>query len=175
MEPGAVLKYRKVLGRVLTVMGLIAALTGLFGCGKKPTQHTVLELSSVSLSCCHMDRSFGYYFYIRTEDNKWLFDAECFTHGNEKETRIENREADAGDIDALFEILDRCGSIAYAENYKKPMGSPFEALDETTYSFCLTFSDGSQYVTCDRQKELEEYFYQIAQRMSETAETDGLS
>ena len=40
-------------------------------------------------------------------------------------------------------------------------------MDETTYGFCLTFSDGSQYVTLDYQKELEEYFYRLAEQSNE--------
>lgn len=148
-------------------MGILAALAGLFGCSKapKPAQHELSEIRAVSISCGHMDRSYGYFFWIHPEQDKWLFDAECFTHGHEDETMFENREVSGKDMDALFEILERCDSIAYAENYKKPKKLPiFEVMDETTYSFCLTFSDGTQYVTCDRQKELEEFFYRLAEQ-----------
>lgn len=177
MEPGDVWKRRKVLRRVVTCMGVIAILAGLLGCSKepKPAQHTIEDISSISISCCHMDRSFGYYFCIRREDNKWLFDAECFIHDHNDETVLENCVVATEEMDTLFEILERSNSIAYAENYKKPIESPFEVLDETTYSFCLTFSDGSQYVTCDWQKELEDYFYQIAEQMSETSDTGDRS
>ena len=115
-----------------------------------------------------MDRSYGYSFWIHLEQGKWLFNTECFTHDHEVEMVFENREVSSDDTDALFEILEQSGSIAYAENYKKPKDSPFEIMDETTYVFCLTFSDGSQYVTCDRQKELEEYFYRLAEKYGDT-------
>ena len=81
---------------------------------------------------------------------------------------FENREVSSNDMDALFEILEQSNSIAYVENYKKPKKFPFfEVMDETTYGFCLTFSDGSQYVTLDYQKELEEYFYRLAEQSKE--------
>lgn len=147
-------------------MGILTVLTGLFGCNKalKPEHHELSELSSISISCCHMDRSYGYCFGIHRNEDKWLFDTECFTHDHEVETVFENREVSSEDIDALFEILERNNSITYAEKYKKPIKLPIEVLDETTYSFCLTFSDGSQYVTYDAQNELEEFFYRLAEK-----------
>lgn len=150
-------------------MGLLAVFAGLFGCGKspKPAQHSLSEISAVSLSCGHMDRSYGYFFWVHREQDKWLLDAVCFTHDHEDETVFENREVRSNDMDALFEILEQSDSIAYAEKYKKPKNLHFEVLDETTYGFCLTFSDGSRYVTCDRQKELEEYFYRLAEQSNE--------
>lgn len=154
----------KVYRKAVAVVGILAALTGLFGCSRslKP-QHTISEISAVSISCGHMDRSYGYFFLIHRENEKWLFDTVCFTHDHENETIFENREVSGKDMDTLFEILERSDSIAYAENYKKPKKLPFEVMDETTYSFCLTFSDGSRYVTCDWQKELEEFFYCLAE------------
>lgn len=154
----------KVFRKAVTVMGLLAVIAGLFGCNKAP-KHTLSEISEVSIACGHMDRSFGYLFWVHREQDKWLFDAECFTHDHMEETMFENREVSGKDMDTLFEILERSDSIAYAENYKKPKKLlPFEVMDETTYSFCLTFSDGSRYVTRDPQKELEEFFYRLAEQ-----------
>lgn len=157
-------------GKGGAVMRLVAMLAGLFGCRKepKPASHTIEEISAVSISCSHMDHSYGYSFWLRREENRWLFDASCFTHDYEEETVFENREADAGNIAALLGILDQRDSIAYAENYKKPRRSPFFVLDETTYVFCLTFSDGSRYVTYDPQNELEEFFYRLAGQVKES-------
>lgn len=157
--------YSKFFRKAVAAVGILAALSGLFGCSKspKPAQHAISEISAVSLSCGHMDHSYGYYFWIHRENEKWLFDTECFTHEYESETIFENREVSGEDMDALFEILERSDSITYAENYKKPKDSPFKIMDETTYSFCLTFSDGTQYTTYDRQKELEQFFYCLAE------------
>ncbi|MGN0661037.1 MAG: hypothetical protein ACI4JX_04880, partial [Oscillospiraceae bacterium] len=151
----------KTFGKAVAAVGMLAALTGLFGCNNapKPARHELSEISAVSIYCSHMDFSYCYSFRIHREQEKWLFDAKCFTHGHEKETVLENCEVGDDDMNALFEILEHNNSIAYAENYKKPMKSPFTVMDETVYGFCLTFSDGNQFVTYNVQKELEEFFY----------------
>ena len=151
--------------KAVVIVGVLTILTGLFGCSKtpKPAQHIISEISAVSIACAHMDYSYGYYFQIHREQEKWLFDARCFVDDHHKEVAFENRDVSNEDMKTLFEILERNDSIAYAENYKKPKKLPFEVMDETTYSFCLTFSDGSQYTTCDWQKELEEFFYRLAE------------
>ncbi|MGN0601873.1 MAG: hypothetical protein ACI4I7_04105 [Oscillospiraceae bacterium] len=128
------------------------------------SHHDLSDITAVSLSCGHMDRSYGYYFLLHRDNEKWLFDAECFTHDHEEETVFENREVSDEDMDMLFEILKQNDSITYAENYKQPKKSPFIVLDETTYGFGLTFSDGEQYSTRDWQKDLEDFFYRLAEK-----------
>ena len=161
--------FGKYIRKAVAVMGLLALLTGLFGCGKapKPARHELSEIREVSIACAHMDRSFGYYFRMHRDGDKWLFDTECFTHGHEIETVFENSEVSGENVNELLDILERNDSIAYAENYKKPMDSPFEVMDETTYSFCLAFSDGEQYNTLDSQGELEKFFYRLAEQVNE--------
>lgn len=156
----------KKFSRTVVLLGLCSAFLGLFACNKapKPAQHDLSEITSVSISCGHMDRRYGYSFWIHRNEDIWLFDAECFTHDREVETVFENREVSGEAIDALFEILDRNNLIVYAENYKMPIKLPFQVMDDTTYSFCLTFSDGNQYLTCDVQKELEDFFYLLAEK-----------
>lgn len=146
------------------------ALTALFGCVRAPktAKHNVSDITDVSISCNHMDYSYGYYFRIYHEQEKWLFDAECFTYDHSCQTSFESREVSNDDMDMLFEILKQNDSITYAENYKQPKKSPFIILDETTYSFCLTFSDGEQYLTRDPKNELEEFFYRLAEKYDDT-------
>ena len=56
----------KFFRKAVAVMGLLALLSGLFGCQKtpKPAQHIISEISAVSIACAHMDYSYGYYFQI---------------------------------------------------------------------------------------------------------------
>lgn len=147
-------------------MAVLFSVCGLFGCQKtpKPAKHELSEVTAVSISCGNMDRSYGYSFWAHKEENGWLLDAECFTQNFEEETVFENCELDSEDAKALLEILKENESIAYARNYKEPKKSVFQVADEETYGFCLTFSDGSQYVTHDRQNDLEEFFYRLAEK-----------
>ena len=147
-------------------MGMFSALTGLFGFRRtpKPARHKLSDISEISISCVHMDFSFGYSFRLHRDEEKWLFDAECFTNNCSEHTGFENRSVSEEDVKTLLEILERNNSISYAENYKKPPKSPFKVLDETTYVFCLAFSDGSRYMTKDRQAEPEQFFYGLAEK-----------
>lgn len=150
------------------LMAVLSMLCGLCGCKKepKPAQHQLSDVTSVSISLGNMDRRYGYYFLVHKEDGVWLFDAECFTHEREVETALENREVSSEYIDELFRILEQTDSIAYAENYKAPIRLPIKAMDESSCSFCLTFSDGTKCVTEDTQSELEEFFYRLAESLS---------
>lgn len=141
---------------------------GLIGCHKasRAAKHELSEIISVSISCGHMNRSYGYSFWARKEDG-WSLDAECFTHNYEVETVFENSEMSGEDVEALFEILEQSESIAYAENYQEKKKLPVQVKDETMYSLCLIFSDGNQYATCDRQNDLENFFYRLAEKYDE--------
>ena len=109
-------------------------------------RHTVSDICEVSVTCGHMNRCYGYCFRIRRKNGAWLFDAECFTHNREEETVFEDRAVNGGDIEELPGILERNDSIAYAENYKKPIKLPLRVLDDTSYNFSLTFSEGNRTV-----------------------------
>lgn len=158
----------------MAVLGILALIAGMFGCKKtpKPADYELSDISEVSVSCCHMDYSFGYVFRLHLEDGKWLFDAECFTHDREVQTEFENREVSEEDAVRLLDIVKNNDLITYAANYKKPPASPFVVLDDTTYSFRLTFTDGSYYSTSDCQSEPEEYFYSLAEKYGD-AETEA--
>lgn len=147
-------------------MAAFSLICGLFGCGKAPSpaKRTLSEITAVSIFCGNMDRSHGYSFWAHKEESGWLLDAECFTHHCETETTFKNRELNGEDAETLLEILKRNESIAYVENYKQPKKFTFQVADEETYGFCLTFSDGSQYATSNRQSDLEEFFYRLAEK-----------
>lgn len=106
----------------------------------------VSDICEVSVTCGHMNRCYGYCFRIRRENGAWLFDAECFTHNREEETVFEDRAVNGGDIEELPGILERNDSIVYAENYKKPIKLPLRVLDDTSYNFSPTFSEGNRTV-----------------------------
>lgn len=144
-------------------MVILSSVFGFFGC-QKSAKHELSEITSVSISCGHTDRRFGYSFWVHKEENGWFLNAECFTNDKETETVFENRELSGDDTETLIGILERNDSILYVENYREPKTFAFQVADGETYGFCLTFSDGSRYVTGDRQKDLEEFFYRIAEK-----------
>lgn len=155
-------------------MAVFSLIGGMFGCQKaqKPAKHELSDVSSVSISHGNMDRSYGYSFCARKGNDVWFFDAECYTHRHELETIIKDRVLDGEDAAALLEILKRKDSIAHVENYNKSKRSWFFAADEETYVFCLNFSDGDQCIATDRQSELEELFYRLAEKHGNTIQRE---
>lgn len=147
-------------------MAVLSLICGLVGCkeSQKSEKHALAQVTAVSISCGHMDRSYGYSFWAHKEDAGWMLDAECFTNHYEVETVFQNRELDSGDVEALFAVLEQCESVAYVENASKKTERSYSTTDETVYSFCLNFSDGKQYVVSHRQNSLEELFYRLAEK-----------
>lgn len=157
------MKHSEFFRKTVTAVCLLSVLAGLFGCGKAQ-HHEVSQLVSVSISCCHMDRRFGYSFFLRKENGVWLFDADCFTDDFETQTVFEDKTVGDDKITELFDIIEKNETVKFAETYKEPK-KLFEALDESTYSLCLTFDDGSKYNTDSigsAMQELERYFYTLA-------------
>lgn len=147
-------------------MALLSLTCGLFGCRKAPqaAKHTLSDITAVSISCGHMDRSCCYSFCARKEADVWLLDAECFTQSREAETAFKGRELSGEETDTLLALLEQGDSIAYAESYKKPRRFRARTADETKYGFCLSFSDGNQFTVPERQGALEEFFYRLAEK-----------
>ncbi len=149
-------------GRMLLLALGACLLCGLFGCSAAPAPaaHTLSEVTAVSISCGAMDQSASYSFWARREADGWLLDAACFTQQNEVETSFENRSLTDAEVESLFAILEQTQALAAAQQVKK---LPVSAADAESYSFCLTLSDGTQYLTGDRQAALEAYFYRLAE------------
>ena len=153
-------------------MCLLAIMSNLFGCTKSPDKskhHEPSDLTVISISCCHMDFSYGYSFTLSKESGVWRFNAECFTHEHEQQTNFENRAVSDEDIAEMLDIIERNGTIQYAENFKKPKKPLFEVMDQTTYSLYIRFSDGSDYnadLTSRHDSELENYFYRLAEKLT---------
>lgn len=144
-------------------MFMLTLLGSLFGCGGAPAAaHTLQELKSLSVSCSEADRTHSYTFFVRLDGDRWLFDADCFVCDFETEACIKNAVLADGDIDELFEVLDKNDCIAFVENFKKPF--KVFAPDASTYGFCMTFCDGLQYDASKRQAETERYFYRLADK-----------
>ena len=157
------MKHSEFFRKTVTAVCLLSALAGLFGCGKAQ-RHEVSQIVSVSISCCHMDYSYGYHFLLRKENGVWLFDAECFTDDFQTQTVFADKTVGDDKITELFDIIEKNETVKFAETYKKPK-KLFEALDKSTYSLCLTFDDGSKYNTDSigsAMQELERYFYTLA-------------
>ena len=132
----------KGIRRLAAVMSLFAFLAGLLGCTKEP-EYEVSQLRAIAISCSHMDRRYGYSFFLHQEEDQWLLDANCFTQDREVETEFSGKAVESGEIDTLLDVLERNGTIEYAETYKEPEKT-YQVMDETVYSLSLTFEDDAR-------------------------------
>lgn len=157
-------KLRKA---VFLIIGL-SLFFGLSGCKRTavPVNHTLSDIKALSISSGNADRRYGYSFWVHKEEHDWFLNVSCFLPEQETETTFENYELSNQDIEAIFDILEQNESISYVENYKQPQKTLFSVMDEITYGFCLTFSDGTQSLSHDRQYDLEGFFYRLVENIT---------
>ena len=134
--------------------------------GKSEKKHNVSDVVSISMSCGCMDYSYHYSFTLYFENGEWRFSADCFTHDRTEPTEFSDRSVKNDDVKTALDILEKNGVAEYVEKYKPPKKLPFHVLDETTYSFCLGFSDGKRICAekaGEAQNELNDFFYRLAE------------
>ena len=167
--------------KAVMLLALMTVLAGLIGCTAKPRDaepvHDISEVCMVSMGCGHMDYSCCYNFMLKRsaeeaeeagQDSGWYFEGGCFLRDEEERTDFEPTPVSSDSAAKLLDIIEENNTIAYAENYKAPKKLKIFALDETTYSFCIKFSDGQQYIISEmvpKQHELEEYFYDLGKEL----------
>ena len=167
--------------KAVMLLALMTVLAGLIGCTAKPRDaepvHDISEVCMVSMGCGHMDYSCCYNFMLKRsaeeageagQDSGWYFEGGCFLRDEEERTDFEPTPVSSDSAAKLLDIIEANNTIAYAENYKAPKKLEIFALDETTYSFCIKFSDGQQYIISEmvpEQNELEEYFYDLGKEL----------
>lgn len=159
-----------VIKRAVIAVGILSLLAGLFGCVKPEWEasHNADDIISVSAYCSHMDFSYSYSFSVRKEESGWLFDAACFIHDHSEQIELSDKTVSDEDIKELLSLISENGTIKSAENYKKPIESPFQVLDETAYGICIGFSDGTDCnvgARVDGYDEIERFFYRLAETL----------
>ena len=178
-------KSRKMkMRKAVILLSLMVVLAGLFGCTSEPRDaeplHDISEVCMISIGCGHMDYSCCYNFTLTRSaeeaveagkagaDSGWYFEGGGFLRDEEERTDFEPTPVSSESAAKLLDIIQANNTIPYAENYKAPRRPKLFALDETTYSFCIKFSDGQQYIISEMVPgygELEEYFYDLGKEL----------
>ena len=125
-------------------MGIISCMLSLFGCTKKPVKPQS-ELTSISISQSHMDRTYCYGFYAREENGSYLLDAECiiadydndyFEEINFTDTAITEEDFHQfSELDSKYDFLSKIKAV------KK--NNVFFACDETVTNFSVKYGEES--------------------------------
>lgn len=117
------------------------------------------DLTAISISCGHVDRTCAYSFTITREADGWYLDAELF------ERSIRKRPIDPESVDEIMAIIEDRGIVQEANKQKRAKKRLFHMHipDESVYSLALTFSDGEIKSISERQGELEEIFCRLVE------------
>ncbi len=120
---------------------------------------SVSDLTAISISCGHADRTCAYSFAMIKEADGWYLDADLF------ERSISKRAIDTERANEILAIIEDRGIIREANKQKEQKGRKklFHIPDESVYSLALTFSDGEIKRFPKRQGELETAFYRLVE------------
>ena len=132
---------------------------------KRKPKHQVSDFISISISCCHMVRNYGYSFTLYKKD-KWYLKCLCFINDHMDEVKIEKISVSDDDANMALQIIKDENLILEAERFKK-INPRFFALDATTYGFNLEFRDGIIKTTTFCQSSLEKLFHDLAKKYYE--------
>lgn len=120
---------------------------------------SVSDLTAISISCGHADRTCAYSFAMIKDADGWYLDAELF------ERSISQSPIDPESADMILAIIEEEGIMREANERKERKGRKklFYILDESVYLLALTFSDSEIRSISKRQGELESAFYRLVE------------
>ncbi|MGN1126262.1 MAG: hypothetical protein ACI4RI_02370 [Ruminococcus sp.] len=153
-------------------MSILSATMSLFGCNKNPVKPD-RELTSVSISQNHMDRTYCYSFWVRKENDSYLFDAECILADDDNneysEVNFTDKEISQEEFEKFTRIDEKYDFISL-KRPKKEKKFKFFALDETTTYFTVKYGDDafSLYPNGDGYSEVSESFFALAEKYNKT-------
>ena len=153
---------------ILVVFGAFAV-----GCSGQHN-NTDNEFVGLSLSQNHMDFTYCYSFYLRTEDDKVLFDAQARFYEEPYEIILESCEVDSSYMEELKKIEEKYSIVEYVENYKEKK-SPLQVMDETVNKTTVYYNDVDSKTAdtkSDYQDELYEFFVSLAKEYASCSITD---
>lgn len=161
---------KELTKKSLILMSTLFAIMSLFGCGKnsvKPDR----ELTSVSISQNHMDRTFCYSFGVRKENGLYLFDADCVFLDNDEycEVNFTDKEITKEEFEK-FANLDKKHDFISLKRPKKEKKSKIFALDETTAYFTVRYGEDtfSLFPNGECYSEVSENFFALAEKYNKT-------
>ena len=161
---------RKILG-VVTALSFLSVLCGLVGCGSAP-KYSAEDITAISITCGHMDYSYSYSFYLRSEDlmtdgQNWLLDADFAVDSESPHTEYERCSVAAEDVRELLNIVREQELIEKLRRWKEPK-LKFSVSDETTFYSSILFADGTQLgAPISLSDDVTEYFYRIAKKYAD--------
>ncbi len=143
----------------------------LFGCTQNPTRPEG-ELTSISISQSHMDRTYCYHFMARQEGGSYLLDAEClivdYDNNDCEEVNLTDTpisEEDFSRFSALDKQYDFYSHLKPVKNEKSKMF----VLDETITSFYVRYGEAGFGVQTNGElyRAVNQCFFELAKKYND--------
>lgn len=152
------------------IMGILFCVLSLFGCTKNPVKPDS-ELTSISISQSHMDRTYCYNFRARLENNSYLLDAEClivdYENNDYREINFTDAEITEKEFKRFAEIDSKYDFYSHIKAERKK--NIFFACDETITNFSVNYGDEG--IAVEENDEcfnaVNELFFQLAEKYSD--------
>ena len=152
-------------------MGILFCVLSLFGCTKNSVKPDN-ELTSVSISQSHMDRTYCYSFDIQKKNDTYTLNACCMLEKGDndyKDVELENVSITEEEYKEFEEFDKKYDFLSLLKPNKKKKNI-FFALDETITNFSVSYGDESfsLYTGGDCYNEACQYFFALAKKYSNT-------
>lgn len=152
-------------------MGILSFGLSLFGCTQNPTRPEG-ELTSISISQSHMDRTYCYHFVARQEGGSYFLDAEClivdYDNNDCEEINLTDApisEEDFNKFSALDKQYDFYSNIKPVEKEK----SKIFVCDETITSFYVRYGEAGFGVKTNGEpyRAVNQCFFKLAKKYND--------
>lgn len=151
-------------------MAIFSCILSLCSCTQKPVK-SPNELTSVSISQSHMDRTECFHFWARDKNNTYLLDAEClivdYDNNTCEEISLTNTQITEEDF-RHFSELDR--EYAFCSHIKtERKNNKFFILDETVTGFSVKYGEDSFNIETNGEcfKNVKDFFFQLAEKYAD--------
>ncbi len=151
-------------------MLILSCALSLFGCTQKPARPEG-ELTSISISQSHMDRTYCYHFWARLENDSYLLDAEClivdYDNNDCKEINFTDAEITEEEFKHFAEIDSKYDFYSHIKAERKK--SIFFVCDETITNFTVSYGDEGIAVETNGEcfEAVNELFFQLAEKYAD--------
>ena len=152
-------------------MGILTCVLSLFGCTKNPKKPDN-ELTSISISQNHMDRTYCYSFGAYKKNDTYTLNARCMIEKGDndyEDVELENISITKEEF-KQFEELDKKYDFFSLRKPNKIEKNIFFVVDETITNFSVSYGDESfsLYTSGDCYNEVHDYFVALAEKYNET-------
>lgn len=151
-------------------MLILSCALSLFGCTQKPARPEG-ELTSISISQSHMDRTYCYHFWARLENDSYLLDAEClivdYDNNDCEEINLTDTQITQEDFRRFSELDKEYGFRSNIKTERK--NNKFFILDETVTSFSVKYGEDSFNIETNGEcfRNVKDFFFQLAEKYAD--------